>query len=288
MVSISLIFAMASAGIVMRSSASAGLSGVITGFCGDGDHGGATLAARHVSVVLARGGADGDGQRHHGPMQRIGIGLVDLGGENVRAERPVACRDRHGHIEQRRKVLPHVELGILAADEHRNLAGPLRQVRLHGRRGIGDAGLVLLCVRRSGLRRRNCRHRRVGLLLGRCRVSLDRLGLWSDLRFGRRSFSLRCVGLRGLDVSAGFSSGVVLGVSAASVGFVSVLAASGCLAGSEASADLVSVLISVLAASSRTGALPVVTSDITVWPTEERSSSTPSALAVLVSTGFAS
>ncbi|WP_442868572.1 pentapeptide repeat-containing protein [Bradyrhizobium sp. CCBAU 51745] len=88
--------------------------------------------------------------------------------------------------------------------------------------------------------------------------------------------------LVGSTLSAGFSSGVVLAASAASVGFVSVLAASTGLAAS-----------SVFAASSRTGALPVVTSDITVWPTVERSSSTPSALAVflskdLVSTGFAS
>src|SRR6266702_2965001 len=68
-------------------------------------------------------------------------------------------------------------------------------------------------------------------------------------------------------LSAGFSSVVALGASAASEGLTSALAG---------------------AASSRTGALPVVTSDITVWPTEERSSSMPSALAVLVSTGFAS
>src|SRR6266702_4915706 len=100
-------------------------------------------------------------------------------------------------------------------------------------------------------------------------------------------------------LSAGFSSVVALGACAASEGLASVFAlsaglaassvfavASGCFAGSEASADLTSALAG--AASSRTGALPVVTSDITVWPTEERSSSMPSALAVLVSTGFAS
>ena len=48
----------------------------------------------------------------------------------MRAERPVARRDRDGHLEQRREILPHIELGILAADEHRDLARALRRFGL--------------------------------------------------------------------------------------------------------------------------------------------------------------
>ena len=43
-------------------------------------------------------------------MQDIGVVLVDLRGEHMGSERPVARRDRHRHVEQRREILPHIEL----------------------------------------------------------------------------------------------------------------------------------------------------------------------------------
>ncbi len=116
-------------------------------------------------------------------MQRIGVGLVHFGGEDMRAERPVARGNRDGHLEQRREILPHVKLGILAADEDGDLAGTPGRFRLCGRHGIGDASLVLLHIGR----RHRSRYGRVGLLRGVGRFGLGRLDLVGRLVTGGAS-----------------------------------------------------------------------------------------------------
>jgi hypothetical protein len=67
-------------------------------------------------------------------MQHIGVDLVCLGREDMRAERPVARRDRYGYLVQRRKVLPHIELKTLI-DALKNLSiiGALFMIAGYGR-----------------------------------------------------------------------------------------------------------------------------------------------------------
>ena len=122
----------------MRSSASAGLFGAGSGFDLGGQRRRSCAAATERSSSSFRVALRAvDRQRDHRPAQHVGIVLVDFGGEHMGAEQPVARRDRHRHVEQRREILPHIELGVLAADEHRDLAGALRRLRLGGRRRAG-------------------------------------------------------------------------------------------------------------------------------------------------------
>ena len=115
----------------MRSSASAALFGAGAGLASAGAPP-ATLRRREArsSSSLTRRVAGGHRQRHHRPAQQIGIVLVDFRREHMRAQHPLARRDRHGHVEQRREILPHIKLAVLAADEHRDLSGALRRFRL--------------------------------------------------------------------------------------------------------------------------------------------------------------
>ncbi len=134
------------------------------------------------------------------------------------------------------KFLPHVELGILAADEDRDLAGPLGRFRLCGGRGIGNAAVWSFLA--SG-RRRIAPARAVTVASGFLPVAaeagsiltglgLDSLDLVGGLR-RRRSSPGRCAGfggfvaaLTGLAASADWSSAA----SAVSVLFGRWLAAS--------------------------------------------------------------
>ena len=108
----------------MRSSASAGLFGAGNGLASAGAPP-ATLrrrAARSSSSVRAAlravTGSETTDQR-----SRLGSFLstsaVNTCVPSIRSLGAIVI----GHVEQRREILPHVELAILAADEHRDLAG---------------------------------------------------------------------------------------------------------------------------------------------------------------------
>ena len=66
------------------------------------------LARGTLVVIAPLGIAIQHRERDDGPVQNIGV-LVDLRGKYMRSERPITGRNRHGHIEQRREVLPHIE-----------------------------------------------------------------------------------------------------------------------------------------------------------------------------------
>src|SRR6185312_10789492 len=128
------------------------------------------------------------------------------------AERPVTGGDGDRHVEQRCEVLPNIELGVLAADENRDLAVLALDVRLY-RLVADNAGLILLGIGRrrgsigGGLDRLSrlvgglgrvglCGVRLGGILLGA--VGLGRIG------FGRIGF--RCCGLVRCGCVAGLRS----------------------------------------------------------------------------------
>ena len=178
----------------MRSSASAGLFGRRqAAWLGSAGH----LAAPCSAVVLVGPGrvAGRDRQRDYRPAQQVGIFLVGLGSEDVRTQRPVARRDGDRNVELRLEVLADVQLGILAAHEHRDLAGT------PGRFGLGSlfrAGQTRRILLRVGCSSRYGRH--IGARLGGlgglfCGVRFSRLGFGS---LGFLDLGDRCRGSLGV------------------------------------------------------------------------------------------
>ena len=98
----------------------------------------------------------------------------------MRTQQPLARCDRDGHVEQRREILTHVELAVLAADEHRDLPAALRRFGLcdGGFFGARQTRCILLRIGGSG--------RRIGHGLNGLLGGLGRFlgGLWCFLSPG--------------------------------------------------------------------------------------------------------